>query len=267
MLGCHRTSVEVFEWDTSHPIEHEIWQLLCGPVMKEHIKCLRREPTATGPPDRRDWPMTSLSAVSSWPRQRHWHSMMILPQMIIRPMTDRVISSNEQASIGIDVYLLNHLSGLWSMSLTDQPSLDAKPWGENFIKSTDQPSFVNNPFGKWLLWSHLWLSIMRSLKVLDRRSLMYGWRAGSGLFLPSFLPSGAKSDMYWGSSTPLLFCVTLYNTLDLVNWVASGTQRPYAGGALWRRLCPPDIRLCHLLKVTCQFHWHVAPNFWGPGTS
>ena len=47
--------------------------------------------------------------------------------------------------------------------------------------------------------------------------LAYGWRAGSGLFLPSFLPSGAKSDMYWGSSTPLLFCVTLYNTLDLVN--------------------------------------------------
>ena len=40
----------------------------------------------------------------------------------------------------------------------------------------------------------------------------YGWRPGSGLFLPR----NSKSDRYWGSSTPLLFCVTLSNTVELV---------------------------------------------------
>jgi hypothetical protein len=46
-------------------------------------------------------------------------------------------------------------------------------------------------------------------------------------FCFKFLPRDAKTDRYWGSSTPLLFCVTLYNTLDLVMQCKCVSQSPF----------------------------------------
>jgi hypothetical protein len=64
------------------------------------------------------------------------------------------------------------------------------------------------PFSLLLMLRHLEDWDLSDVEQMHCIRHIYGWRAGSGLFLPR----DPKSDRrYWGSSTPLLFCVTLYN--------------------------------------------------------